>query len=117
MVDGHPLERVAGVFGQLAERQPMTVAVALCHLPADTRSELWELLESPSRAKVMQQLPEVGLVGTVRTRILAREVTARLARAAKMAATRPSSLVNARPSRPLSTGTEGPGRGQADGRR
>jgi hypothetical protein len=89
VVDGHPLERVAGVFGQLAERQPMTVAVALCHLPAETRSDVWALLESQSRARVMQQLPEVGLVGTVRTRILAREVTARLTRAAKMAATRP----------------------------
>ena len=37
----------------------------------------------------MLQIPEVPLVGTVRTRILAREVAARLARAAKMAATRP----------------------------
>ena len=33
--------------------------------------------------------PEVGLVGTVRTRILAREVESRLTRAAKIAATRP----------------------------
>ena len=37
----HPLERVAAVFGQLAERQPMTVAVALCHLPSETRNDLW----------------------------------------------------------------------------
>jgi hypothetical protein len=89
VVDGHPMDRVAAVFSQLAERQPMTVAVALCHLTPDTRTELWDLLESQLRAKVMQQLPEVGLVGTVRTRILAREVVARLTRAAKMAATRP----------------------------
>ncbi len=87
-VDGHPLERVANVFGALAERQPMTAAVALCHLPADTRREIWAQLESSARAAVMQQLPEVPLVGTVRTRILAREVAARLARAAKIAATR-----------------------------
>jgi hypothetical protein len=89
IVEGHPRDRAAAVFAQLAERQPMTVAVAMCHLPADTRNEIWALLESPLRVKVTQQLPEVGLVGTVRTRILAREVTARLARAAKMAATRP----------------------------
>jgi len=88
VVDGHPLDRVAAVFGQLAERQPMTVAVALCHLPGGTRDELWPLLESRARAQVMLQLPEVPLVGTVRTRILGREVAARLARAAKMAATR-----------------------------
>ncbi len=87
-VDGHPVDRVAAVFGQLAERQPLTVAVALCHLPSDTRSELWVQLESRTRAQVMPQLPEVPLVGTVRTRILGREVAARLARAAKMAATR-----------------------------
>ncbi|HEV7525096.1 MAG TPA: hypothetical protein VGP92_09025 [Acidimicrobiia bacterium] len=89
IVEGHPLDRVAGVFGQLAERQPITVAIALCHIPSDTRAGLWDLLGSASRAQIMQQLPEVGLVGTVRTRILAREVAARLARAAKIAATRP----------------------------
>jgi hypothetical protein len=89
VIEGHPPERVAAVLGQLAEGQPMTVAVALCHLPAQPRADLWDRLESQSRAKVMQQLPEVGLVGTVRTRILAREVVARLTRAAKIAATRP----------------------------
>lgn len=89
VVDGHPVERVAGVFGQLAERQPITTAVALCHMPGDIRDEVWALLESRSRAQVMLQLPEVPLVGTVRTRILAREVAARLTRAAKIAATRP----------------------------
>jgi hypothetical protein len=88
VAEGHPPERVAAVFVQLTERQPMTVAVALCHLPADLRSELWTLLDSRSRAQLMMQLPEVPLVGPVRTRILAREVAARLARAAKMAATR-----------------------------
>lgn len=87
-IDGHPLERVAAVFGQLAERQPITTAVALCHLPGDTRTELWAMLESRARAQVVLQLPEVPLVGTVRTRILAREVAARLTRAAKIAATR-----------------------------
>lgn len=89
-MDGHPTDRVAGVFGQLAERQPMTVAVALCHTPVDARTELWEMMTSAARAQVKTQLSEVALVGTVRTRILAREVAARLARAAKMAATRPT---------------------------
>ncbi len=88
-VEGHPLDRAAAVFSQLAERQPMTIAVALCHIPIDTREALWAKLESSSRAQIMLQIPEVPLVGTVRTRILAREVAARLARAAKMAATRP----------------------------
>jgi hypothetical protein len=89
-IDGYPLDRVTAVFAQLAERQPITTAVALCHLPADTRTELWALLESRARSQVLQALPEVPLVGTVRTRILAREVSARLARAAKIAATRTS---------------------------
>jgi hypothetical protein len=89
-VDGHPVERIATVFGQLAERQPMTVAVALCHLPMDVRSELWTQLGSPARAQVLTQLPEVPVVGTVRTRMLAREVATRLARSAKIAATRPN---------------------------
>jgi hypothetical protein len=88
-IDGHPLERVATVLGQLSERQPTTTAVALCHLPGETRDELWAMLTSPNRAQVLQQLAEVPLVGPVRTRILAREVAARLARAAKIAATRP----------------------------
>jgi hypothetical protein len=89
IVDGHPFERVATVFAQLSERQPMTVAVALCHIPLDTRSELWAELDAGARSQVLSQLPEVSLVGTVRTRILAREVAARLTRAAKIAATRP----------------------------
>ena len=77
-VDGHPADRVAAVFEQLAERQPMTVAVALCHLGADRRTELWERLDARARAQVTLQVPEVSYVGTVRTRILAREVAARL---------------------------------------
>jgi hypothetical protein len=87
-VDGHPPERVTAVFEQLAERQPMTVAVALCHLPPDTRTELWGKLAARARAQVTLQVPDVSYVGVVRTRILAREVAARLARAAKIAATR-----------------------------
>ncbi|MDQ1382904.1 MAG: hypothetical protein QOG65_283 [Actinomycetota bacterium] len=67
----------------------MTVAVALCHIPLDTRSELWAKLDAGARTQVLSQLSEVSLVGTVRTRILAREVAARLIRAAKIAATRP----------------------------
>ena len=66
------------------------LAVALCHLPMDVRGEVWARLTSRARAQVVSQLPEVPLVGSVRTRILAREVGARLARAAKIAATRPS---------------------------
>jgi hypothetical protein len=89
IVEGHPLERVATVFGQLSERQPMTVAVAMCHVPVDVRSEIWSQLGPAPRSQVLSQLPEVGLVGTVRTRILAREVESRLTRAAKIAATRP----------------------------
>jgi hypothetical protein len=89
-VDGHPIERVATVLGQLSERQPMTVAVAMCHLPTDLRGELWARFESRARAQILQQLPEVPLVGTVRTRMLAREVATRLARSAKIAATRPT---------------------------
>lgn len=90
-LDGHPTERVLAVFEQLAERQPMTVAVALCHLPTETRTDLWDKLVRPARAQVTLQVPEVTYVGTVRTRVLAREVAARLTRVAKIAATRPSS--------------------------
>jgi len=89
IVEGHPVERVATVFGQLTERQPMTVAVAMCHIPLDIRSEIWSKLDAGARSQVLSQLSEVSLVGTVRTRILAREVAARLTRAAKIAATRP----------------------------
>jgi len=88
VVDAHPFDRVTSVFGQLAERQPMTVAVALCHIPLDTRTEIWAQLDAGARAAVLLQLPEVPMVGTVRTRILAREVVARLTRSAKIAATR-----------------------------
>ncbi len=66
----------------------MTVAVALCHPPADTRTELWDTLDAETKARVGAQVPEVGYVGVVRTRILARDVAARLTRAAKIAATR-----------------------------
>ena len=89
IVEKHPLDRVATVFRQLAERQPITVAVALCHIPLDTRTELWAQLDAGARAQVLLQLPEVPMVGTVRTRLLAREVEGRLTRSAKIAATRP----------------------------
>ena len=88
-IDGHPADRVAAVFEQLAERQPMTVAVALCHLGTDRRTELWDRLDSRARAQVRCRCPRFRYVGTVRTRILAREVAARLTRAAKIAATPP----------------------------
>jgi hypothetical protein len=88
-IEGHPLERVAGVFNQLAERQAITVAVALCHLTADKRDEIWTQLRGRTRALVLPQVVEVPLVGPVRTRILAREVDGRLARAAKIERTRP----------------------------
>ncbi len=90
-IDGHPIERVTAVFEQLAELQPMTVAVALCHLATDRRTELWDRLDTRARAQVSERVPEVAYVGTVRTRIFARDVAARLSRAAKIAATRPTS--------------------------
>jgi len=89
-IDGHPLERVANVFGLLAERQALTVAVALCHIPSDTRDEVWGQLDKAVRAQILPELGEVPQVGTVRTRLLAREVGTRLTRLAKLETTRPT---------------------------
>jgi len=69
----------------------MTVAVALCHIAADRRTSCGTGSTRGRGRRWNPTVPEVAYVGTVRSRILAREVAARLTRAAKMAATRPAS--------------------------
>jgi hypothetical protein len=88
-----PRARVVEVLDRLARREPLAVAVTLCHLPADVRAELWSALPEEARSAVVPALDEVHGVSTVRTRAYARDITNWLARA--MRRTGPSLVASA----------------------
>jgi hypothetical protein len=77
----HPRARVVEVLDRVARREPLCVAVTLCHLPVEVRNELWGALAEEVRAAVLPVLDEVHGVSTVRTRAYARDISTWLARA------------------------------------
>ena len=81
VVLSHPRQRVVEIFERLAQRDPMKVAVTMCHLPLDARKELWSALSKDAQAPVYTALDDVHGVSAVATRAIAREITNRLGRA------------------------------------
>ena len=84
----HPRQRVVDIFERIAQRDPLKVAVAMCHLPADVRKELWGAMSKDAQGPVYQALDDVHGVSTVATRAIARDITTRLGRAVRQTATR-----------------------------
>ena len=79
----HPTARVVDVLDRTARREPLEVAVTLCHLHADLRAGLWEGMSEDVRNVVIPVLDDVHGVSPVRTRAYARDVVARLVRAVR----------------------------------
>jgi hypothetical protein len=81
VVESHPRARVIDVLERIAAREPLEVAVTLCHLSGGVREELWHGLSSDARAAIMPELDDVHGVSSVRTRAYARDIAARTSRA------------------------------------
>ena len=89
VVGSHQRARVIEVFERVAVREPLEVAVALCHTNEQLRTELWTRMSPEARAAVSAILQEVHLVSNVRTRAFARDITARLTRAVRRPGNQP----------------------------
>ncbi len=87
IVGEHDADIVVPLLERLAVRDALEVAVTLCHLNSDTREVLWEQLDVETRSRVTPVLGEVRSISSVRTRIFARDVAARLTHAVKMSRT------------------------------
>jgi hypothetical protein len=80
IVVNQPRALVVDMLERIAAREPLEVAVTLCHLPAEPRETFWQALSAEARSNVLASLDEVHFVSTVRTRSYARDITARLSR-------------------------------------
>ncbi len=80
IVTKHPPARVLEVLERVAAREPLEVAVALCHLPVDARMEIWKRLTPAAHEAVGNVLEEVHWVSRVLTRSYARDITTRISR-------------------------------------
>jgi hypothetical protein len=83
VVESHPLARVLEVFERVAAREPLEIAVTLCHLKSSVREKLWNALSVEAQGAIVPALEEVHGVSTVRTRAYARDITTRLSRAVR----------------------------------
>ena len=81
IVESHPRRHVIDVLERVAVREPLQAAVTLCHLSRAMRDELWAQLGVDARSAVISELDAVPGISSARTRIYARDITARLGRA------------------------------------
>jgi hypothetical protein len=81
IVESHPRRHVIDVLERVAVREPLQAAVTLCHLGREMRDELWTQLGVEARSAVIGELDAVPGISSARTRIYARDITARLGRA------------------------------------
>ncbi|HEV7526599.1 MAG TPA: hypothetical protein VGP92_16645 [Acidimicrobiia bacterium] len=86
-VGDQPRARVVEVLERVARRDALEVVVTLCHLREEVRQDLWEGLHPETRVMLLPRLDEVHLMSASRTREYARDMNARLARAARQGAT------------------------------
>jgi hypothetical protein len=71
---------VARVLDDIAGRQPLHVAVALCHFDGQARDEIWARMSADARSEVVCHLAEVPRVSVGRTHCFARELNEKLDR-------------------------------------
>jgi hypothetical protein len=81
VIASHTRERTIDVFERVAAREPLEIAVALCHMPALERDEIWAELTPNARNSIVPILDAVHLVSNVATRSYARDIEQRLGRA------------------------------------
>ncbi|HET9730441.1 MAG TPA: hypothetical protein VFR41_13500, partial [Acidimicrobiia bacterium] len=82
-LERHPNEAVTRVLERIANRNPLHVGVALCHVSEDWRTTTWSRLSPDSRAKVVTVLSDVPGVTNAETREIARDLNVRLAQSLK----------------------------------
>jgi hypothetical protein len=76
----HPPSRVVDVLERVAAREPLEVAVALCHLPEATRTEIWKAMTPAAHEAIANVLDEVHWVSRVSTRAYAKDIATRISR-------------------------------------
>ncbi len=81
-VGRHPRARVVEVLERVARRDGLEVVVTLCHLKEEIRRELWDGLAPETRAFLLPRLDQVHLTSPATSREYARDMNARLQRAA-----------------------------------
>jgi hypothetical protein len=81
VVESHPRRHVIDVLERVAVREPLQAAVTLCHFGRAMRDELWAQLSVDARSAIIGELDAVPGISSTRTRIYARDITARLGRA------------------------------------
>jgi hypothetical protein len=80
VLGSHPTTQVVDVLDRIAVREPLEVAVALCHLSDEVREGIWSNLSSDTRSSVLPELDYVHNVSLTRTRMFARDLDERLSR-------------------------------------
>ena len=76
-------DHIARALARIATQDPLSVAVALCHLSVEDRDEVWDAIPGAARAVVRNALPRVSIVTHARTRRFAQELRTAVERAAK----------------------------------
>ncbi|HWS47176.1 MAG TPA: hypothetical protein VN636_15015 [Acidimicrobiia bacterium] len=79
-IAAHPRSDVVDILERVAVREPLEVAVTLCHLEPFVRDALWERLSPATCSMVTSRLKEVHLVSLAQTSKYASDINARLAR-------------------------------------
>ena len=84
----YPRVHLVEVIDRMSVRDPIAAVVALCHLEAQARTEVWDRVSPATRSAVLPRLNEVHLVSVNRTREYARDINNRMTRAVRSAASR-----------------------------
>jgi hypothetical protein len=78
----YPQTDIIEMLERISTREPMEVAVTLCHLSRDLQREIWQKLSTEMRGILVPLLEVVYDVGRAKTREYARDVNIRLSRLA-----------------------------------
>jgi hypothetical protein len=78
----YPPTEIIEMLERICTREPMEVAVTLCHLSRDMQRDIWQQLTAEMRGIILPLLEEVYDIGRAKTREYARDVNIRLSRLA-----------------------------------
>jgi hypothetical protein len=84
-----PSDVLAAVLERRVIRNPLEVAVTLCHLKPAERDGAWALLSADAQGAVLSELRAVPTINGPKTRLFAREVLSYLSHAARRERYRP----------------------------
>jgi hypothetical protein len=78
IVESFRREEVVKVMERMAGHRPLHVAVALCHIDANVRADLWRRMNVDARSNIVIEVPGVPTVSAGRSRAFARELQSAL---------------------------------------